>query len=377
MKKFLLLSNLIFLLLISTQCQLRKGKLTASLENIPDSTILNIIDLDEGKTLTRISVFDNKFELTYKFDSPKRIMITEDNPKYPKYRKILWLENAKIHLSGNYEYFVNAKVDGSASNVIHEKFETLVQKFENRLQDMRLSERIATGSSVKDSILKEIAQVTRHHVEAKKKLYFENIQSDVALSNLEYEISDNNSVLSKDDIEEIYSALPEKFQLTDKGLIIKKFFSLPEIPGIGDKFIDCTMKTPDGKTESISQNLGKYTIIEFWASNCPPCRAKHQDMRDMYNLYHSKGLNIISISGDNNIDDWVNAIKKDSMSWINFSDLNGWNNEAFMIYGIKAIPQMIILDENGIIVDNHFDIQYLVHTPDIVFKNQKIKITER
>jgi thiol-disulfide isomerase/thioredoxin len=172
-------------------------------------------------------------------------------------------------------------------------------------------------------------------------------------------------------------ALPERFKISDNGLIINKFISLPEIPKIGEKFIDCTQRTPEGKSESISKNLGKYTIIEFWASSCGPCRAEHPLLKKMYDLYHSKGLNIISISCDDNIDDWVNAIKKDSMAWTNISDLNGWNNEAFMSYGIKAIPQMIILDENGVIVDNHFDIQYLVHTPDLVLQNQKISITKR
>jgi thiol-disulfide isomerase/thioredoxin len=305
------------------------------------------------------------------------ILITEDHPKYPKYRKIVWLENAKIHIRGNYDYFVNAKVDGSASNIIYENFEKLVQKFENRLQDMRLSARITTNPLIKDSITREIDRITKQHIEAKTKLYLENIQSEVALSNLEFEVINYLSVFNKNDIKKIYLALPERFQLTGKGLVIKKFISLPEVPKIGEKFIDFTQKTPDGKSESISQNLGKYTIIDFWASNCGPCRAKHPTMRKMYNLYHSKGLNIISISGDNDIDDWVNAIKKDSMSWTNISDLKGWNNEAFMLYGIKAIPQMIILDENGIIVDNQFDIQYLAHSPDLVFKNQKIKITKR
>jgi thiol-disulfide isomerase/thioredoxin len=361
------------MILVHTQCKTKKGELTASLTNIPDSTVLNIIDLDNGRTLAKISVFDNKFEFSYRFESPKKILITEDNPKYPKYQKILWIENSKITISGNYDYFVNAKVEGSASNAIQERFDTLVRKFENKLADLRLTARISNDQQVKDSIEKEIQKIKYKHIQEKSQLYLENIQSNVAWSNLEYEVSNYFSVLSKNDISKIYSALPEKVKLNDKGLIIKKFISLPEVPNIGEKFIDCLQKTPDGKTEAISQNLGKYTIIEFWASSCAPCRAKHPLMKKMYDQYHSRGLNIISISGDDNIDDWVKAIKRDSMTWTNISDLRGWYNEAFMIYGIKAIPQMLILDENGLIVDTQFDIQYLVHTPDLVFKNQKIK----
>ena len=377
MKKILFLIKVIFLVYVFSQCKSHNGKLIASLENIPDSTVLNIIDLDNRITLDKIPVFNNKFEFVYNFKSPKKILITEDHPKYPKYQKFLWLENAKIYIRGNYDYFVNAKVEGSASNIIHEKFETLVRKFENTLSDLRLSARTTNDQLSKDSIEKEINIITNQHIEEKSQLYLENIQSDVTLSNLNYEIVYYSSVFSKTDIKKIYLALPERFKISDNGLIINKFISLPEIPKIGEKFIDCTQRTPEGKSESISKNLGKYTIIEFWASSCGPCRAEHPIMKKMYDLYHSKGLNIISISCDDNIDNWVNAIKKDSMTWTNISDLNGWNNEAFMSYGIKAIPQMIILDENGYIIDNHFDIQYLVHTPDLVLQNQKISITKR
>lgn len=376
MKHFILVANLIIMILAFTQCKTSKGKLIASLENIPDSTVLNIIDVENGNTLAKIPVFDNKFEFVFKIESPKKVLIAEKNPKYQKYQKLVWLENTKIKISGNYEYFVNAKVVGSASNIIQEKFDTLVRKFENKLADLRLSAKITNDQLSKDSIGKEINRITKQHIESKSQLYLENIQSDVAFSNLRYEVVNYFSVFSKSDIGKIYSALPERFQLNDKGLIIKKFISLPDIPKIGEKYIDCTQKTPEGKSESFSQNLGKYTIIEFWSSACGPCRIKHPIMKKMYDLYHSKGLNIISISGDDNIKDWVNAIKKDSMTWTNISDLNGWNNEAFMTYGIRATPQMLILDENGFIVDNQFDIQYLVHTPDLVLQNKRI-ITKR
>jgi hypothetical protein len=44
---------------------------------------------------------------------------------------------------------------------------------------------------------------------------------------------------------------------------------------------------------------------------------------------------------------------KDSIPWINISDLKGGFNEAFMIYNIKHLPQMILLDKDGIIIDRY------------------------
>jgi hypothetical protein len=77
-------------------------------------------------------------------------------------------------------------------------------------------------------------------------------------------------------------------------------------------------------------------------------------MKALYNLYNGKGLSIIGISGDNNLKYWTEAIKKDSIPWINISDLQGWHKKAFMIYGVKILPTLLLLDNKGIIIDNEF-----------------------
>lgn len=372
-------TNLLFIGLICTvftcfQCKPREGLLTATLKNIPDSTVLNIIDIDSGKTINRIPVFGNKFNFKYNFPTPRKILIREDNPKYPKYTLVIWLENSKIKVSGDYDYFVNAKVEGSSSNELYQQYELQIRKFSNKLSDLNMAKRTTNNQNAKDSISKEIELVTAQYRNEKAKLYSENIDSDVTLYNLAWEVTDYSSVLNKKDLNQVYNQLPEKFKLSSKGLMLKKYISLPEIPKVGEKFIDIVQLTPEGKSESISKNLGKYTIIEFWSSGCAPCRAEHPLMREMYNLYRDKGLNIIGISGDGRKENWIGAIEKDSIPWLNISDLKGWNNEAFMTYGIKSIPHMFILDENGIIVDDKFQIEFLVYTPDRVFNNQKNSI---
>ncbi|MBK7132269.1 MAG: TlpA family protein disulfide reductase [Bacteroidales bacterium] len=144
-----------------------------------------------------------------------------------------------------------------------------------------------------------------------------------------------------------------------EGKMINEYLSLPNKPKIGDKFIDVTLSTPDGKTESLSNNLGKYTILEFWASSCGPCRMEHSKLRMVYNKYHNLGLNIIGISGDTDLNDWVSAIKQDSIPWLNISDLRGSNNKAFMIYEARAIPTLFLLNENGVILAENVQIDFL------------------
>jgi hypothetical protein len=82
-------------------------------------------------------------------------------------------------------------------------------------------------------------------------------------------------------------------------------------------------------------------------------------LRKLYNTYHEKGLNIIGISGDTEFNNWSDAIKRDSVVWTNISDLRGWKNKVFMIYGIKELPSLILLDDQGIILDNTLGRKYL------------------
>jgi len=69
-----------------------------------------------------------------------------------------------------------------------------------------------------------------------------------------------------------------------------------------------------------------------------------------YSKYHPKGLEIVSISLDNNKNSWIKAIRADGLEWIHVSDLKGWKNAAAAKYGVKLIPQNFLVDKDGKII---------------------------
>jgi thiol-disulfide isomerase/thioredoxin len=115
---------------------------------------------------------------------------------------------------------------------------------------------------------------------------------------------------------------------------------------------DFESTTPDGKKLSLHEVIakGKYTLIDFWASWCVPCRAENPNVVKAYKGYHDKGLNIISVSLDTKAENWKAAIEKDGMPWLHVSGLIGFKEPAAEMYGIKAIPQNVLVDSKGIIV---------------------------
>ena len=121
---------------------------------------------------------------------------------------------------------------------------------------------------------------------------------------------------------------------------------------IGMKAPDFTAPNPEGEQITLSKIKGKVTIVDFWASWCKPCRIENPNLVKLYDIYHSKGLEIISVSlerGDQKAF-WIEAIKKDQLSWYNVSNLKFWQDPIAQAYSVNSIPATFILDANGTLI---------------------------
>lgn len=133
---------------------------------------------------------------------------------------------------------------------------------------------------------------------------------------------------------------------------IKKIVKNIKKSDVGGKAPAFSAKTPQGKDLALADVMGKYTIIDFWASWCRPCRAENPNVVRVYEEFHDKGLNIISVSLDKAGQEsrWKQAIEKDKMDWHHVSNLKGWKEPIAQQYSVRSIPATFLIDENGIIV---------------------------
>ncbi len=70
----------------------------------------------------------------------------------------------------------------------------------------------------------------------------------------------------------------------------------------------------------------------------------------IYAELHSKGLNIIGVSLDEDATKWKEAIAKDKLSWTQVSNLKGWEETIAKQYKVESIPATFILDASGKVV---------------------------
>ncbi|WP_432711627.1 thioredoxin-like domain-containing protein [Pedobacter sp.] len=120
----------------------------------------------------------------------------------------------------------------------------------------------------------------------------------------------------------------------------------------GQPYIDFVSTTPEGKSLSLKEviNKNKYTLVDFWASWCGPCRNENPNVVKTYNDFKAAGFTVLSVSLDDNTEKWKAAIEKDGMPWYHVSSLKGWNEPAAKLYNVRAIPQNVLIDQNGKVV---------------------------
>lgn len=120
---------------------------------------------------------------------------------------------------------------------------------------------------------------------------------------------------------------------------------------IGETAPEIQMKNPDGKIIRLTDLRGKYVLLDFWASWCGPCRRENPNVVRLHKKYKNRGFTIFSVSLDKKRSDWLNAIKKDQLSWKNHvCDFDGWDSFIASVYKVRSIPFTVLLDKKGKII---------------------------
>jgi len=114
-----------------------------------------------------------------------------------------------------------------------------------------------------------------------------------------------------------------------------------EAPGFNAKDIK-------GNVISLRNLRGKYILLDFWASWCGPCIRLTPSIKEIRNKYSKDKLEIISVTLDNNYNEFQTALKKANTNWIQiFND-----HDLINKYAIAPIPQIYLIDPNGVVIYN-------------------------
>lgn len=207
----------------------------------------------------------------------------------------------------------------------------------------------------RDSVHKEYLKNRYKQEEVYKDFIRENPDSKVSVQNL------NGFKFSwgKETADDLYRLLSADMKNTEEGQLIQKYLSFYKKPGVNDPYTDFTLNNLNGEKVKISENLGTYTLLEFWSSWCTGCRKKHPDLVKIYREYKEKGFTVIGVSLDTNEAVWKEAVNKDELPWINLIMPEGRESIVNFQYGIHKIPTNFLINPGGKIIAKDVNIDQL------------------
>ena len=119
---------------------------------------------------------------------------------------------------------------------------------------------------------------------------------------------------------------------------------------VGQIAPDFTLLKPDSSKLTLSSTRGKFLMIDFWASWCHPCRQAIPHWKSVYQKYHDKGFDIISVSDDDKWKNWKKAMDDEKMPWVQVCDefpIKYMPARVGSLYMVQAIPHYVLLDKEG------------------------------
>jgi len=317
-----------------------KGKLTG----FENGTWLYLNNSVAGKTMDSAQVVNGVFTINGALpDSTNDLQVVIHTKTYSDYL-YFWIGRGTTIFTGEKGKFREAKITGSTAQLMNEKYMEVVKPYRNRQDSINKMYRLPNPDTNK---LKLLVEETGREELAASEIFIKQHPRTIVSA---YILSIYGTKMGKKAAQALYKALSAENQNSLYGKKVKEFIDLNKDVRVGDRFVDIEQMDSSGKKMRLSDFKGKYVLLEFWASNCGPCRRENPDMVKMYNVLKGKGFEIFAVSLDVNKRMWKAAIATDGLNWINVSELNGQDNTAALAYGVYEMPTNFLINREGKIV---------------------------
>lgn len=296
-----------------------------------------LIKKEDGESSFK-TLLDPNAMYSLRFESDGRsILFTNDEPV--------------IRITADWNAFPEYSISSPASNTLR----LMLAEFNKRLQKID-SLQLIMNQNASDS-LKQIWEADLLKEEQEKQDYLKRFsdttQSAVlalyALGILQQEVEDME--IMEPVINRLANRFPENKEVkTVKNTytaLLEKQKSNPEVGRMAPLF-----SLPDTADNEIALQSfrGKYTLVDFWASWCAPCRTENPNIVRVFNQYKDRNFSILGVSLDKNKAAWTEAIHADGLAWSQVSDLKEWESSVVPLYQIEGIPFNVLLDPDGKII---------------------------
>ncbi|WP_345949159.1 TlpA disulfide reductase family protein [Mucilaginibacter sp. PAMB04274] len=319
-------------------------RIDGTVTGIPDNTWLYLRTATPDKEIDSCRVNGGKFSMSGQI-TEKAVPVYLHTAKYTNYVHF-WLENTIINITVKAGEFKKGLISGSATEDEDRRLDQLRKPHSMAADSLEQILDKTKDSTERRSLLINIRAANDKGKEVEKEWVRKHPNSLVAANILNIYATG----WGKETTQALYQQLSLEMKATRYGREISDYLSLNKNLKVGDHYADFEQVNTAGKVVRLSQIRGKYILLDFWASWCGPCREENPQLAQTYARFKDKGFAILGVSMDENKSQWLQAVKKDQLTWENVSDLRGDKNKATLMYGVSAIPNNFLIDQNGIII---------------------------
>ena len=319
-----------------------------------------------GRTFIDSTRTNKKGEFKFKFlnqsNSPEFYNVISNNQYIPLI--VSAGEKIKIRAAGNIS--ANYEVAGSTDSELIRNLNVKVADALAKIDSIRNVYNSTSDENQRNIVKREFVKVGIKLKQEYIQFVVSNANSMSALYAL-YQIMPNGNVmladrgdfvyyqLVADSLEKIYPDAPHvKRLLNDMNkleLNFKLSTMLSESALNRSNYPDLNLPDMYGNNIRLSSvNSGKVVLLDFWSTSDQVAQMRNLELKNVYEKYKNKGLEIYQISLDQNKSSWINVVQETKLPWISVCDFLGINSPAARLYNVTKLPANYLIDKNGEII---------------------------
>lgn len=109
--------------------------------------------------------------------------------------------------------------------------------------------------------------------------------------------------------------------------------------------IDISLLDNKGNRRNLTDLKGKVVLLDFHVFGARESTKRIMQMRELYNKYHSRGLEIYQVSLDPDEHFWKTQTA--ALPWISVRDPQGLQSKNLASYNVTSIPTFFLIDRNN------------------------------